>query len=61
MRGGTVAVMDVKKIDGAEGVRFYECDVGDRGQVERVWAKIVDDVGRSLRRRRNSLYFSLQC
>lgn len=47
MRGASVAVMDVKEVDErtrAEGVDFYTCNVGDREQVDRTWAQIVDDV-----------------
>ncbi|CAD6571346.1 MAG: hypothetical protein ASARMPRED_004474 [Alectoria sarmentosa] len=28
-----------------EGVRYYHCDVGNHEQVERVWRKVVEDVG----------------
>ena len=48
MRGASVAVMDVKEVGeklGAEGVEFYKCDVGNSGQVDKVWAQIVKDVG----------------
>lgn len=48
-RGVSVAVIDKRlgqwKGDNMEGgVRGYECDVGDREAVERVWRRIVDDV-----------------
>lgn len=34
-------------VDGEEreGVRYYYCDVGDGEQVERVWGRVVKDVG----------------
>lgn len=47
MRGASVAVMDVKEVDArtrAEGVDFYTCDVGNKEQVDRTWAQIVEDV-----------------
>jgi len=31
-------------------VRVWKCDVGDREEVERVWAEVVRDVGRALGR-----------
>lgn len=48
-RGVSVAVIDKRlgqwKGDNMEGgVRGYECDVGDREAVERVWRRIVEDV-----------------
>ncbi|KAI4129982.1 MAG: hypothetical protein LQ347_003552, partial [Umbilicaria vellea] len=46
MKGASVAVMDVKEVDegtGVEGVEFYTCDVGNREQVDRTWARIVQD------------------
>ena len=53
MKGVRVAVLDVsvreeEEETGAEeqsDVRYYRCDVGDRGNVERVWRRIVDDLG----------------
>lgn len=46
-RGGSVAVLDLEVEEGErEGVRGYRCDVGDREQVERVWVRIVKEVGR---------------
>lgn len=48
-RGVSVAVIDKRlgqwkggNMEG--GVRGYECDVGDRDEVERVWRRIVEDV-----------------
>ncbi|KAL8933047.1 MAG: hypothetical protein Q9216_006550 [Gyalolechia sp. 2 TL-2023] len=45
MKGVGVAVMDVAvKEDGEkEGVRWYKCDVGDRGMVEKTWQRINND------------------
>lgn len=48
-RGVSVAVIDKKlgQWNGGNtegGVRGYECDVGDREEVERVWRRIVEDV-----------------
>lgn len=48
-RGVSVAVIDkaLGQWNGGNtegGVRGYECDVGDREEVERVWRRIVDDV-----------------
>ena len=53
LRGVAVAVLDVVGVgvgigrDGEEreGVRYYRCDVGDYGQVERVWGRVVREVG----------------
>ncbi|OCK77745.1 NAD(P)-binding protein [Lepidopterella palustris CBS 459.81] len=49
MRGANVAVIDVKKFgeDEAEekGIAYYQCDVGDRKQVEEVGKRIVEDLG----------------
>lgn len=61
LRGVGVAVLDIEvplkwatdeglakgPADGEEkeGVRFYHCDVGDHEQVERVWRRVVKDVG----------------
>ncbi|KAF6235441.1 hypothetical protein HO173_006638 [Letharia columbiana] len=61
LRGVGVAVLDVEvaprwaqaeglakgPADGEEeeGVRYYYCDVGDYEQVERMWVRIVKDVG----------------
>lgn len=46
MRGANVAVLDVKQLDGEKrGVRFYQCDVGDRAEVEAAIAKIRQDIG----------------
>ncbi len=50
LRGVGVAVLDVGVKDRGrgeerEGVRYYCCDVGDREQVERVWGRVVEDLG----------------
>lgn len=50
-RGVSVAVIDKRlgqwKGGNTEGgVRGYECDVGDREEVERVWRRISEDVSR---------------
>lgn len=53
MKGVRVAVLDVsvgeeEEKTGAEeqsDVRYYRCDVGDRENVERVWRRIIDDLG----------------
>ena len=53
MRGVRVAVLDVsvgqeEEKSGAEDesdVRYYTCDVGDRANVERVWKRVVEDLG----------------
>ncbi|EFW20602.1 hypothetical protein D8B26_003050 [Coccidioides posadasii str. Silveira] len=53
MRGVSVAVLDVKELDKQSGVGFeemssveyYQCDIGDRAQVEEVARKIEDDLG----------------
>ncbi|KAI4168371.1 MAG: hypothetical protein LQ343_006456 [Gyalolechia ehrenbergii] len=50
MKGVGVAVMDVGvKEDGErEGVRWYNCDVGDSSLVRKTWQRINDDVGSPL-------------
>ncbi|KAF2277166.1 NAD(P)-binding protein [Westerdykella ornata] len=49
MRHANVAVLDTKKVSDEEseerGVLFYQCDVGDAEQVERVAREIVEDLG----------------
>ncbi|KAK4999179.1 hypothetical protein LTR66_001749 [Elasticomyces elasticus] len=48
MRGASVAVLDVREMDGegmGVGVRWYACDVGDAGQVEEVKRKVEKDLG----------------
>lgn len=50
-RGVSVAVIDKRlgqwKGGNTEGgARGYECDVGDREEVERVWRRIAEDVSR---------------
>ncbi|KAF2178242.1 short chain dehydrogenase/reductase [Zopfia rhizophila CBS 207.26] len=49
MRNANVAVLDTKKVDDEEaeekGVLYYECDVGDAKQVERIAAEIIEDLG----------------
>lgn len=50
MRGANVAVLDVVKKDDDDmmGLQYYECDIGDRKQVEIAAAKIRKDVRRSI-------------
>ena len=45
-RGVSVAVLDVKAPEGEEeeGWRWYECDVGRKGEVERVKGAVERDV-----------------
>ena len=48
MRGATVGVLDVERVDegqGVEGVRYWTCDVGDVEAVERVWGEVEKEVG----------------
>jgi hypothetical protein len=52
LRGATVAVLDVHGKDSdfaneaeEKGVEYYECDVSDRAQVERVKAQIEKELG----------------
>ncbi|KAF2261973.1 short chain dehydrogenase/reductase [Lojkania enalia] len=49
MRNANVCVLDTKKVDDDEaeekGILYYECDVGDAQQVEKVAAEIVEDLG----------------
>ncbi|OMP86246.1 Short-chain dehydrogenase/reductase family 16C member 6 [Diplodia seriata] len=53
MRGASVAVLDVAELGEGEresmleekGVAYYRCDVGDRNEVERVYARIENDLG----------------
>lgn len=50
IKGANVAVLDleVEKGEGErEGVWRYKCDVGNRAEVERVWARVVADVSLS--------------
>jgi hypothetical protein len=49
LRGASVAVLDVEASDAdgdlqSRGVAYYQCDVGDRAQVERVAQQIEEDV-----------------
>ena len=47
LRGVDVVVLDAKapKAAGvAEGVRYFQCDVGDRGVVKGIWGKITKEV-----------------
>ena len=46
MRGATVAVLDVKKLEDGEarGVTSYVCDVGDKEQVAKVAKEIEEEV-----------------
>ena len=53
MKGVRVAVLDVsvgeeEEKSGAEeenDVRYYRCDIGNREDVDRVWKRVVDDMG----------------
>ncbi|OCL06809.1 short chain dehydrogenase/reductase [Glonium stellatum] len=49
MRGANIAVMDARKVEEDEaeekGIIYYECDVGDRKQVEEVGKRIEEDLG----------------
>lgn len=48
IKGTNVAVLDLEVEKGQgerEGVRMYKCDVGNRAEVERVWARVVADLG----------------
>jgi hypothetical protein len=49
MRGANVAVLDVVKKDDDDmmGLQFYQCDIGDRKQVESAAEKVRKDVRRS--------------
>jgi len=55
MRGANVAVVDVRNVEEDEaedkGIVYYECDVGDRKQVEEVRKKIEEDVSITASRR----------
>lgn len=47
IRGANVAVLDLDVEEGEDergGVRTYKCDVGNRAEVETVWARVVADV-----------------
>lgn len=47
IKGTAVAVLDLEAEKGereTEGVRMYKCDVGNRAEVESVWARVVADV-----------------
>jgi hypothetical protein len=48
MRGASVAVLDIKKVEDDEdtGVKYYQCDVGDAKQVEACGKRLRDDVRR---------------
>jgi len=46
MRGASVAVLDIKRMnEEARGIVFYNCDVGDRSQVEQAAKAIRADLG----------------
>lgn len=49
MRGANVAILDVVKKDDDDmmGLQFYQCDIGDRKQVESAAERIRKDVRRS--------------
>lgn len=50
MKGVGVAAIDVsvKEEGEREGVRWYNCDVGDPSMVQKTWSEINDDVGDQL-------------
>lgn len=50
--GGSVVVFDVKNEKGGEeegdeedGVRYFECDIGNPKMVEEVWGRVCKEVG----------------
>ncbi|KAK2806142.1 hypothetical protein FQN51_008096 [Onygenales sp. PD_10] len=52
MRGVSVGVLDVRDVgdvegweEGHRGVSYYRCDVGERGEVERVGERVVRELG----------------
>ncbi|KAE8352553.1 hypothetical protein BDV28DRAFT_123746 [Aspergillus coremiiformis] len=48
MSGVSVAVLDVKgedEVEGCEEMVYYRCDVGDRGELERVLGRIEEELG----------------
>ncbi|KIW07679.1 uncharacterized protein PV09_01619 [Verruconis gallopava] len=47
MRGASVAVLDLKQADDDEfmGIRYYQCDIGDKKQVDEAITKIKTDLG----------------
>ena len=53
MKGVRVAVLDVHvgkeeekaSAEDESDVRYYRCDVGDRAEVEKVWRRVVEDLG----------------
>lgn len=52
MRGASVAVLDVKEVEGGVGAwgvgcRWYRCDVGDFDEVQKVRGEIEKDVCRT--------------
>ena len=47
LKGATIAVLDIMPVGAAsavEGVKYYECDIGDVAEVEGAWAKITKEV-----------------
>ena len=47
LRGSAVAVIDIQDAEAGnriEGVRYYQCDVGDVSAVANAWAKITEEV-----------------
>lgn len=51
MRGATVAVLDTKPLENTEarGITYYQCDVSDKAQIDRVASDIERDVSLDLR------------
>jgi hypothetical protein len=58
MRGASIAVLDVKKPedDDMMGIQYFQCDVGDRKQVESAVAEIKEHVCRQ-----DSLFSEQRC
>ena len=49
LRGVEVGVLDVavgnEDVEEKEGIRAYRCDIGDYEQLERVWGRVVEELG----------------
>ena len=50
LRGTDVAVLDIARENTVEliegdSVRYYQCDIGDRGAVKRTWRQIIKELG----------------
>ena len=44
MKRASVAIIDIRKVEGLEGVNSYVGDVGDGAQCDIVWSEITRDV-----------------